>query len=347
MPAYLTRSGVFTYRNQDGTVRREYRPASEVFDAASLKSLEDAPVTDLHQGMVRADSYQTLSKGHVRDVKQDGQFIAGTVLVQDAALVAAVERRDRTEISCGYDCRLDMTPGVTPDGEPYDATQTEIRYNHAALLPAGTGRAGRAVALRLDGAAFACHNEGTKMNVHFDGKDYDLANPAELASYNVAVAAHQARLDAAETAVKTADAARAKTEAERDAAVKDRDAARADAADARDPAKLAARVAERGALEGKARELLGADTKFDALTDDQIREACVLKSDPEAKTRFDAHTGESRAVYVSARFDSLQTPAASVRAAIVMSTLPADVQASGTPIVNAWDQPLAMSKDKK
>lgn len=154
VPANFTRTGVFEYRNQDGTVRREYRPPTEVFDSDSLASLEDAPVTDLHQGMVNPGNHQALAKGHVRNINRAGNFVAGVVLVQDADLVAAVERGDRVEVSCGYNCKLDMTPGTTPEGEPYHAVQTQVRYNHVALLPRGTGRAGREVALRLDGASY-------------------------------------------------------------------------------------------------------------------------------------------------------------------------------------------------
>lgn len=153
VPASLTRTGVLTYRNQDGTTRREYRPADEVFKADSLQSLEDAPVTDLHPAkMVDGANHRELSRGHVRDGRKDGKFVAATVLVQDADLVAKVERRDRVEVSCGYRCRFDATPGVTPEGERYDGVQRDIVYNHVALLPAGTGRAGREVALRLDAA---------------------------------------------------------------------------------------------------------------------------------------------------------------------------------------------------
>ncbi len=355
VPANLTRTGVFQYRNADGSTRREYRPPSEVFNADSLGSLEDAPVTDLHQGMVRADTFQALSKGHARGIKRDGQFVAGTVLVQDAALVAAVEARSRTEISCGYQCKLDMTPGTSPEGETYDAIQTDIRYNHVALLPAGTGRAGREVALRLDGASYVvlddmqqpCQNRGT-MIVHFDGKDYDLAKPAEKASYDAAVVAQSGRLDSLTAELATAKTSLVKVEAERDQANKDRDAARADATDARDPAKLSARVKERSALEAKATGILGADAKLDGLTDEEIREKCVLKSDPSAKDRLDSYADKSaRAVYATARFDAINTDSSgSVRAAIVASTLPGGHNSQiAAPAPEAWTSKLAMSKD--
>ncbi len=336
--AFLTRTGVFEYRNADGTTRREYRPPVEVFDAASLKSLEDAPVTDLHQGMISASTYTALSKGHVRDVAAKGKFVGATVLVQDAALVDAVERGDRREISCGYACKLDATPGVSPEGEHYDAVQTEIRYNHAALLPPGAGRAGREVALRLDGAAYSLHNEVTVMKIRFDGKDYDLTDAGQKAAFEAAVASHEARLDSNTAALATLTA--------------ERDAARADAADARDPAKMAARVEARAKLETQAREILGTDVKFDGLTDDQVRSQAVLANDGSVKDRLDSYSSDSeRAVYLQARFDGLfsKNTVGGARQAMLTSLMTqAGPMVDDSPSqLTAWQLPLAASKDKK
>jgi len=351
LPAYLTRTGVFEYQDGAGGKRREYRPPGEVFDAASLKSLEDAPVTDLHQGMVSAETFQAMSKGHVRDVRKDGRLVGATVLVQDAGLVAAVERGDRREISCGYACKLDMTPGTTPEGETYDAVQTEIRYNHAALLPRGAGRAGPEVALRLDGAAYTLHNEDTTMKIRFDGKDYDLSDAAQRAAFETAVAASQARLDSNITALATITA-------ERDAANKARDVARADAADARDPAKMALRIAKRVKLEAQARELLGSETKFDGLTNAQVREKAVLHADSSVKERLDAYLVDGKpagghGAYLKARFDALfsQPSLGTARQALFASQISGQVGQPGgddSPSqLSAWRQPLAASKDKR
>lgn len=164
VPAALTREGVFLYRNPDGSTRNEYRPADEVFKADSLASLENAPVTDLHPTtMVNAQNYGALSKGHVCDIKQDGKLVSASALVQDAGLLALVDKGERKEISCGYTCKLDMTPGVSPAGERYDAIQRDIVYNHVALLPVGAGRAGREVALRLDAAT-----QEARTDAHFE-----------------------------------------------------------------------------------------------------------------------------------------------------------------------------------
>ncbi len=153
--AMLTRSGVFEYIREDGSVQREHRSVEQVFDAASLQSLGDAPVTDLHPDeQVNAANYTSLAVGHVSGIPvQSGTHVAAVLVVQDANEIALIDAGERIEISCGYDCVLDMTPGKTPEGEPYDCSQTFISYNHAALLPAGWGRAGSSVGLRLDGKA--------------------------------------------------------------------------------------------------------------------------------------------------------------------------------------------------
>jgi hypothetical protein len=61
---------------------------------------------------------------------------------------------ERRDTSAGYTCEVDPTPGVSPEGEPYDGIQRRIRFNHVALGPRGWGRSGTDVGLRMDGAAF-------------------------------------------------------------------------------------------------------------------------------------------------------------------------------------------------
>jgi hypothetical protein len=152
-PAYLTRAGVLDYRRPDGSVVRELRPPSEVFAPASIATLSAAPLTDLHpHEMVSPANVRKLAIGHVSDdVRQDGQHVAANMTVQDAAAIAAVEAGQRRELSCGYTCDLDETPG-TYNGQPYDAVQRKIRYNHVGIGPRNWGRAGSSVALRIDAA---------------------------------------------------------------------------------------------------------------------------------------------------------------------------------------------------
>jgi len=154
MPAHLTRAGILEYRRADGTTIRELRPAAEVFAPQSLATLRAAPVTDLHPTeMISPANVRKLSIGIVsEDVRADGELVAAAVTVQEADAIAAVERGERREISCGYRCRIDATPG-TYRGQKYDQVQRDIVYNHVALGPRNWGRAGRDIALRIDAAA--------------------------------------------------------------------------------------------------------------------------------------------------------------------------------------------------
>lgn len=152
--ASITKSGVLPYRDSSGNEWREWRPPEEVFAEDSLATLRGAPVTDLHpSGLVTPQTWRDVTVGHVGDdVTRDGIYVAASVLVQDASEIARVEAGERKEISAGYSCQVDDTPGVTPEGEAYDRVQRRIRYNHAALGPSGWGRAGADVSLRLDAA---------------------------------------------------------------------------------------------------------------------------------------------------------------------------------------------------
>lgn len=157
----VTRSGVFEYELEDGSKRREYRPPEEVSDPASLKTLHLAPVVAREhtpKGEARHRSVGT--------VGQDVQWVPAKKEVQASFVVRPDDvNRDvangMQELSCGYDVDLEETPGVTPDGERYDAIQRgmprgdgkrgPIVYEHLAIVP--SGRAGSSVRLRADSAA--------------------------------------------------------------------------------------------------------------------------------------------------------------------------------------------------
>ena len=149
--AYLTRTGVFRYRNADGTERREYRPPDVVFSEDSLDTLRMTALTMGHPlKPVTADNARGLSIGSVgQDVRRDGERVRATITVTDGESIAAM-KRGRRQISCGYWADVENTPGVTDDGEEYDAIQRTVTYNHVAVVDAG--RAGPDVAARLDEA---------------------------------------------------------------------------------------------------------------------------------------------------------------------------------------------------
>jgi len=154
VPAVLTHTGVFPYQNPDGSPRREYRPADEVFRADAMSSFADAPVTISHPAERRVDcnTWRRDAIGHLSGTpRREGDKLVGDLLIRDASAIARVRSGDLHNVSCGYRVDFDPTPGVTPDGQSFDGVQRNITGNHIAILPRSERpRGGEACALRLD-----------------------------------------------------------------------------------------------------------------------------------------------------------------------------------------------------
>lgn len=157
LEARIARTGVQSYRMPDGSFRKEYRPPEEVFSAAALNSFIGAPVTIGHPGKVTPDSYKRDAEGIVlaaptRDKTpgSNDEWARTTVDVNAAEAVAKVESGELVELSAGYTCDFDPTPGIAPDGSKYDGVQRNVQANHLALLGAGKARAGREARLLTD-----------------------------------------------------------------------------------------------------------------------------------------------------------------------------------------------------
>lgn len=278
-PAALTRSGVFEYRTPKGVIR-EYRPPEEVFRADSLASLAAAPVTVGHPKSngedIRVDpsNFSIFAVGYLNGgVKQEGSTVEGEIRVQDVKGLDAVLTRGFREISCGYDCRFDETPGVTDDGKPYDRVQRNIVYNHVAIVP--KGRAGSAVAMRLD----AEDNEITDVEIIEENEGLTM-DPKQLeemiANLNKRISDLEAKLGAAEGEAKANDTKATEAVARADAAEKA-------LADATSLTRVDALVNERAELLTVARGKLPADFDFTGKTNREIRIAAISASDTTFK----------------------------------------------------------------
>ncbi len=144
--AFVARTGIQLYRGSEigvisQDVVRVYRPETEVKDAASVRTYTHAPITLGHPDvMVDADNWKDLAKGEVSTEAEwrDGKLRL-PLIVKDADAIRAIEDGTR-ELSAGYTCDIDFTPGKTAEGEAYDAVQRKIRINHLAIVP--RGRAG-------------------------------------------------------------------------------------------------------------------------------------------------------------------------------------------------------------
>ena len=175
--ANLTRTGVFDYRMPDGSRRRELRPAEEVFSPDSLASYKVAPVTVDHPGRVHPGNWKTHAVGTLGEtVRQNGNFVAGDVHLQHGDAIDRAERGELKEVSCGYTCDIDPTPGQY-QGKPYDAVQRNIRINHVAIGPKGWGRMGADTALHMD-SAVAISGEDGVIDDYFADVPYCKADEA-------------------------------------------------------------------------------------------------------------------------------------------------------------------------
>lgn len=115
------------------------RYPEDVFEDATLASLEGKPVTDGHPPEnVGPDNYAAYAKGHVQHVRRQGEYIVADLYINDANLASDVRNNVKREVSCGYLCNY------VPDGDGY--RQTCIRGNHVAVVP--KGRAGATVAIQ-------------------------------------------------------------------------------------------------------------------------------------------------------------------------------------------------------
>ncbi len=269
VPAYLTRTGVLTYRQPDGSVVRELRHPDEVFKADSLATLSGAPVTIGHPGKVGPGNYSQHAVGHVGDTVEakDDRYVAGDLRVQDAKGISGVESGSLIELSCGYDCNSVPESGEY-NGEKYDAKQTDIVYNHVALLPVNGGRAGSDVRIRFDGLVEP-DEESVKVEPEV------ITTLSEMTPEEIA--ALQARAD--------------KAEGERDA-----QKARADKAE--DTARFDAAVERVVQLREDARSILGAEFSFAGKTERAIMVESLTKADSTFKC--DDKTSDE---YLRGRFD--------------------------------------------
>lgn len=314
--AFLTRTGVFEYLEAGGKKRRELRLPEEVFRVDALKSLELLPVTLEHPpeplDASNTKEYQAGNLGERID-NVEGK-VRASMLITDAPAVRALEDGEAREVSCGYECDLEQTPG-TWNGERYDAVQRNIVYNHVAIVP--RGRAGAEVRVRMDASAAAQVTSGDAS---------PTSNPGAPASTSEEFAPMKIRIDGVEyngdeqlaqavSKLQTQHAdALAKTTTELEAKRKELDAATAklDAAnekvkelekakkDAEDPKRIRELITARVALETVARKHLDAKELrgLDKMSDRDIKLAVLAELAPSFKADG---KGEE---YVQARFDA-------------------------------------------
>lgn len=278
---------------RDRALVKVWRSPEEVFKDSTLHSFAHRPVTNDHPPvLVNADNWKQYSVGQTGDEvdARDGKFVRVPLCVMDKQTINDY-RAGKKELSMGYQVALDYTPGVTPDGEEYDISQTDMRMNHLAIVHRARGgdklkigdqqQGGRPMtdnlqSVTLDGISIQTTPQGAQAISKLQTL---LSQAAD--GHQTVVAAKDAEIADLQTKLATADAA-------------------LEAANAKvpDDAAMDARVEARAQLLGDAKAI-APDVATKGLSDADIRKAVVTKVLGDA-----AVAGKPQA-YLDARFDIL------------------------------------------
>jgi hypothetical protein len=295
--AIVTRTGVFEYMNADGTKRLELRHPDDVLKAESLKTLELKPVTNDHPNesvnINNADKYSVGSIGETITV--DGGNVAVKFTVTNKDAVKDIQSKRKRELSLGYN--LDLIPEIgVYEGQPYTHRQTNIRYNHLAIVERGRAKVAK---INMDGLAVQVVDSETEevpvmtdtnlQTFRVDGLEYK-ASP-EVVKY--VEKQESLRLDA-EKALAEAKTNADVLQAKLDETVK----LKAEAEAKVNTDAIAQLVSKQVELLNKASRVINTDALI-GKTAREIQEAVV-----KAKNKDTDFTGRSDD-YVSARFDAI------------------------------------------
>lgn len=133
--AKLARVGAMQYLGEEigrdsGKVYDVYVEPEELFNNETIQSFEGKTVTSNHpeEMEVNASNWKELAVGHIRNVRQDGDFLIGDVIVNDSKTIKDIQS-GKIELSLGYDADL-----VDADGK---IKKANIKGNHLAIVDEG------------------------------------------------------------------------------------------------------------------------------------------------------------------------------------------------------------------
>ena len=115
---------------QSGQVFDVYTDEQDLFSEETIKSFEGKPVTIEHpeEMEVNASNWKELSVGHISNIRRDGDFLIGDVVINDTKAIQIVQK-GKIELSFGYDAEL-----VEADGK---IKKVDIKGNHLAIVDEG------------------------------------------------------------------------------------------------------------------------------------------------------------------------------------------------------------------
>ena len=344
VPAMVARTGILIYKKGDGTVTRELVLPEVLLNEDSLKTLALIPMCNDHPPVKLLDvdttrMYQVGYTGEtIEQQKEDDEIYIGPMAtITDRKAIEDVDA-GKQELSAGYTCRLDETPGIYK-GQKYDAVQRERIYNHIAIV--SKGRAGENVRLHLDGSDATENNnvEAIMKTVKIDGVSFEVeeklaekidglmkvvadakeekkGDDKKIQDCKDKIAALKDELAEAEGDDKEGikeELKKAKDSLSQMTAEKDKASAKSDALeaalkkvneDAANPAKVQEAVKARMSIIGTAQKAITDKTvleKIDSMSDVEIKKAVILAVTPDAKAKLDSGSE----AYIDARFDTI------------------------------------------
>jgi hypothetical protein len=370
--ASIARTGIQLYTDADGSVRREYRPETEVASPDSLASFAGKAITSEHPPVLldaeNTKDYQVGFSG--TEVVYDNGFVKAVMTITDQDTIERIMRGDAREVSAGYRVNYDPTPGVTDSGENYDGIQKEILGNHIAVVR--RGRAGPQVKLHLDRQDAADpsllsieENLTMSAKVVFDGAEFEVTESVALAitkeredakmsfedmkkkydELQSAADSMKSEMDAMEKEMKgKCDSA----EGRADALAEQVEELNTELAAAKE-INLDSMVEERVALIEKAKPVLDAAYEF---AGKNARE--VMVDSIKAVRGDELDLSEKSDDYVQAMFDTLSegrkdsATTDELRKAVASIASPQSAPSSYMDMLqNAWKKPLSISKEAK
>ena len=133
--ARMGRVGSMQYLGEEigkksGQVFDVYTDEQDLFNEETIKSFEGKPVTIEHpeEMEVNASNWKELSVGHISNIRRDGDFLIGDVVINDTKAIQIVQK-GKIELSFGYDAEL-----VEADGK---IKKVDIKGNHLAIVDEG------------------------------------------------------------------------------------------------------------------------------------------------------------------------------------------------------------------
>lgn len=116
-----------------------YTPAEELFKPETIASFNGVDATDYHppKNEINASNWKDYHIGYCENVRQEGDYLVGDLLIKDKISIDLIQSNERIEISLGYGAMLVVEQGTAPDGTPYQAKFINFNGDHIALVKYG------------------------------------------------------------------------------------------------------------------------------------------------------------------------------------------------------------------